>query len=119
MLAAQQLGARLARLGRLGAAPLPVVEFLPVGLLAAPQHRHGAPRLLHHLHDAVQGLWKEGVEVTQGFALEGPSQQLRQKQSDFPGFGIVMPKDTAAGSSTPPDCDPKSGEESATTFLQN
>lgn len=56
MLPGDQLAARLARLGRLAAAPLPVVELLPVRLLAAPQHRHGAPRLLHHLHDAVQRL---------------------------------------------------------------
>lgn len=61
VLAAQQLRARLARLGRLGAAAFPEVELLPVGLLAAPQHRHGAPRLLHHLHDAVQRLREEHV----------------------------------------------------------
>lgn len=73
VLAAEQLCARLARLGRLGAAPLPVVELLPVGLLAAPQHRHGAPRLLHHLHDAVQGLREQRVLSHPGFRRGGTS----------------------------------------------
>lgn len=50
-----QLPPRLAGLS-LTAPPLPVVELLTVGLLAAPQHGHGAPGLLHHLHDAVQSL---------------------------------------------------------------
>lgn len=44
--------------------PDPVVELLAVGLLAPPQHRQRAPRLLHHVHDAVQQLG--GVEVEKG-----------------------------------------------------
>jgi len=56
VLPGEELAARLPRLGRLAASPLPVVELLPIGLLAAPQHGHRAPGLLHHLHDAVQRL---------------------------------------------------------------
>lgn len=37
-------------------APDPVVELLAIGLLAPPQHRQRPPRLLHHVHDAVQQL---------------------------------------------------------------
>ena len=36
--------------------PDPVIHLLPVGLLAAAQNRQRAPRLLHHVHDAVQEL---------------------------------------------------------------
>lgn len=39
-------------------APNPVIHFLPVGLLAAAQHRQRAARLLHHVHDAVQEIIK-------------------------------------------------------------
>lgn len=56
MLPGDELAARLPRLGRLAASPLPVVELFPIGLLTAPQHGHGAAGLLHHLHDAVQCL---------------------------------------------------------------
>lgn len=37
-------------------APDPVVQLLTVGLLASPQHCERPPRLLHHVHDAVQQL---------------------------------------------------------------
>lgn len=37
-------------------APNPMIHLLPVGLLAAAQHRQRAARLLHHVHDAVQEL---------------------------------------------------------------
>lgn len=41
----------------------PVIHLLPVGLLAAAQHRQRAPCLLHHVHDAVQELqWGEIVD---------------------------------------------------------
>lgn len=40
----------------LAGAPSPVVELLAVGLLAPPEHAHRPPRLLHHVHDAVQHL---------------------------------------------------------------
>ena len=40
----------------LAGTPPPVIELLAVGLLAAPEHAHRAPRLLHHVHDAVQHL---------------------------------------------------------------
>lgn len=56
VLPGDELAARLPRLRRLTASPLPVVELFPISLLAAPQHRHRAPGLLHHLHDAVQRL---------------------------------------------------------------
>lgn len=43
-------------------APNPVIHLLAVGLLAAAQHRQGAPRLLHHIHDAVQELQWDQIE---------------------------------------------------------
>lgn len=33
--------------------PNPVIHLLPVGLLAATQHRQRAACLLYHVHDAV------------------------------------------------------------------
>lgn len=39
----------------------PVIHLLPVGLLAASQHRQRTPRLLYHVHDAVQELWRQTV----------------------------------------------------------
>ncbi len=43
-------------------APNPVIHLLPVGLLAAAQHRQRAARLLHHVHDAVQELQWDKTE---------------------------------------------------------
>lgn len=40
----------------------PVIHLLPVGLLAAAQHRQRAARLLHHVHDAVEELQRDGIE---------------------------------------------------------
>lgn len=36
----------------------PVIHLLPVSLLAATKHGEGAPRLLHHVHDAVEEIIK-------------------------------------------------------------
>lgn len=65
--------------------PDPVVELLAVGLLAPPQHRQRAPRLLHHVHDAVQQLG--GVEVEKG--VDTFNEQLNA----FPlGYGGIKGK---------------------------
>lgn len=48
--------ASLARVLLLAGAPSPVVELLAVGLLAPPEHAHRPPRLLNHIHNAVQNL---------------------------------------------------------------
>lgn len=44
-------------------APNPVIHLLPVGLLAAAEHRQRATRLLHHVHDAVQELQGDRNEL--------------------------------------------------------
>ncbi|EAW66755.1 hCG2041517, partial [Homo sapiens] len=61
-------GALLCVLG-VAVAPRPVVELLAVGLLAPAQHRERAPRLLHHVHDAVQELGAGGAAFS---TSEGP-----------------------------------------------
>ena len=43
-------------------APNPVIHLLTVGLLAAAQHRQRAPRLFHHVHDAVEQLQRDEME---------------------------------------------------------
>lgn len=43
-------------------APDPVIHLLPVSLLAAPQHRKRAARLLHHVHNAVQQLQSDRIK---------------------------------------------------------
>lgn len=45
-------------------APDPVIHLLPVSLLAAPQHRERAARLLHHVHNAVQQLQSTGSRMS-------------------------------------------------------
>lgn len=71
-------------------APDPVIELLAVGLLAAPQHREGAPRLLHHVHDAVQQL--EGG--TKGEHAEGSTASATRPPRASPptGFSLVFAK---------------------------
>lgn len=43
--------------------PPPVMELIAVRFLTALQHIYGALGLLHHVHNAVQPLWEEGVLV--------------------------------------------------------
>jgi len=51
-------------------APNPVIHLLPVSLLAAAQHRQRAARLLHHIHDAVQELHRDRVQLQQGLCAQ-------------------------------------------------
>lgn len=56
VLPGDQLSPCFPQLRVLVVASFPVVELFAVGFLAAPQHRHGAPGFLYHLHDAVERL---------------------------------------------------------------
>ena len=69
LLAGLPAGPALLHLLGVAVAADPVVELLPVGLLAAPQHRQRAARLLHHVHDAVQQLWSQRGQRGAGIRL--------------------------------------------------